>query len=303
MKALEISLLKATNQSVIFYHEKNPFSRWHYHAEFELVLIVKGSGKRMVGDGIDRFEEGDLVFLGSNLPHEWLCDDYFYNSNMEFLGEGIVIHFLENFLGDNFFQLPENKRLRKILDDSSRGCLIEGKSKGLITKIMKEMIEMESDDRLYALFQIFNILSKTTDFSLLSSPSFSSSFQAENTRGLRKVIEFTMQNFQNKIQMKEILSIANMSNTTFSVFFKKHYHSSFSEYLLKVRIGYACNLLTDSNRSIAQISYDAGFENISNFNRQFKKGKGITPKEFRKKAEESEKYEKFYVPLSPSFSE
>ena len=303
MKAREISLLKASNQSLTFYHEKNPFSRWHYHAEFELVFIRKGTGKRMVGDNIDRFEEGDLVFLGSNLPHEWLCDDSYYRDNSEFLGEGIVIHFLHNFLGESFFQLPENKRLRRVLSDSNQGCLIEGKTRELIVKIMIDMIDMDPDERLYALLEIFRILSKNGDFQLLSSPSFSLSFQAESSNGLKKVIEFTMQNFQNKIQMKEILEIANMSNTTFSVFFKKHYHSSYSEYLLKVRIGYACNLLTDSNRSIAQISYDAGFENISNFNRQFKKGKGITPKEFRKKAIESEKYEKFYEPLSPSFSE
>lgn len=294
MKAVEITLLKDSRQSFVFYHERNPFSRWHYHPEYELVLIRKGVGKRMVGDSIDRFDEGDLVLLGSNLPHEWLCDDTYFNHPNGFQGEGIVIQFLENFLGETFVKLPENRRLQKLLDDSSRGCLLTGPIKEAITRLMVQMIDMEPDDRLYTLFNIFHILSKTTDYQLLASPSFMVSFQANYGNSMKKVIQYIMQHFQEKISMKTLLEIANMSSTTFSVVFKKTYNMTFSEYVLKMRIGYACSLLTDNTRSIAQVSVDAGFENLSNFNRLFKKVKGITPKEFRRKAMESERFSAFY---------
>ena len=294
MKAVEINLMKDTNQSFIFYHERNPFSRWHYHPEFELVLINKGSGKRMVGDHIDPFEDGDLVFLGSNLPHEWLCDEHYFNHENGFQGEGIVIQFLENFLGETFFNIPENEKLRKVLDDSTQGCFITGETKNTITKIMLKMIDASPDERLYDLFKIFEIISKTKEYQLLASPNFTSTFQAEKSNSMKKVIKYIMQNFQKKIQMKNVLDVVNMSSTTFSVLFKKTYNMTFSEYVLKVRIGYACSLLTDNNKSISQVSFDAGFDNLSNFNRLFKKAKNLTPKEYRNKAFESEKYDKFY---------
>jgi AraC-like DNA-binding protein len=294
MKAVEINLMKDSNQSFIFYHERNPFSRWHYHLEFELVLINIGSGKRMVGDHIDQFEDGDLVFLGSNLPHEWLCDEHYFNKENGFQGEGIVVQFLENFLGDTFFNIPENEKLRKVLDDATQGCSIMGDTKISITKIMLKMIDSDPNERLYFLFKIFQILSITKEYQLLASPNFTSTFQAEKSNSMKKVIKYIMQNFQKKIQMKDVLEIINMSSTSFSVLFKKTYGMTFSEYILKVRIGYACSLLTDNNKSISQVSFDAGFDNLSNFNRLFKKAKSLTPKEYRNKAFESEKYDKFY---------
>lgn len=295
MKAVEIHLIKDSDQSFTFYHERNPFSRWHYHPEFELVLINKGTGKRMVGDHIDSFANGDLVFLGSNLPHEWLCDSQYFTSDHQFLGEGTVIQFLDNFLGDTFFTIPENRKMLKTLEDSAQGCLIIGQTKERITNIIESMIEMEKTERLYALFRIFHILSQTHEYQILASPNFTTTFQSEKSIPMKRVIQFIMQHFHEKIQIKTVIEIANMSSTTFSVLFKKTYGMTFSEYVLKVRIGYACSLLTDNNRSISQISFDAGFDNLSNFNRLFKKSKNFTPKEFRKKAFENEKYNEFYI--------
>lgn len=295
MKAVEIHLTKDSDQSFIFYHERNPFSRWHYHPEFELVLINKGTGKRMVGDHIDSFENGDLVFLGSNLPHEWLCDSQYYTADHQFLGEGIVIQFLDDFLGDTFFKVPENRKMLKTLEDSAQGCLIFGQTKERISKIMLSMIEMERTEMLYALFRIFHILSQAHEYQILASPNFTATFQSGKSVPMKRVIQYIMQHFHEKIQIKTVLEIANMSSTTFSVLFKKTYGMTFSEYVLKVRIGYACSLLTDNNRSISQISFDAGFDNLSNFNRLFKKVKNYTPKEFRKKAFENEKYNEYYL--------
>jgi hypothetical protein len=232
MKAEAISLIKEDNQSFTFYHELNPFSRWHYHPEYELVLINKGAGKRMVGDSIDRFEEGDLVLLGSNLPHEWLCDDSFFQHEAGFQGEGTVIQFLDTFMGNSFFRIPENRRLRQLLDESRQGCLLLGETRRAITDLMIQMVPMDYSDRLYALFRIFYVLSHTSEYELLASPTFTASFQADYNRPMKKVIEYIMQHFQERIPMQKVLEIASMSSTTFSVLFKKTYNMTFSEYVL-----------------------------------------------------------------------
>ncbi len=294
MKALEVRLLKEQANSFLLYHELNPFVRWHYHPDYELVLIVKGAGKRMVGDHIDRFDNGDLVFMGPNLPHEWLCDDEYYYHKSGFQGEGIVIQFLHNFLGDNFFDIPENKKLKKIITDSERGFILQGAIKEKISEIMKNMLTQPASDQLYSLLSIFQILSNSEDHILLSSPNFLKSFQADGYDPMKKVIQYISQNFQDPINIKKLLNIANMSNTSFSVLFKKNYNMSFKEYLVKLRVGYACRLLDDDTKSISQISYEAGFENLSNFNRLFKKIKGCTPSEFKYKVKKSETLEAYY---------
>lgn len=156
------------------------------------------------------------------------------------------------------------------------------------------MLNMSSEERFYALFDIFKLIATTQDYKLLASPNFSKNFQPDQSNSLKKVVSYIMQNFHERILLKDMLELANMSSTTFSVVFKKNYNMTFSEYLLKVRIGFACSLLTDNTRSISQVANDAGFENLSNFNRLFKKAKGITPKDFKKKALESERYKEFY---------
>lgn len=294
MKAVEVCLIKDYDKSFLVYHEKNPFSRWHYHPDLELCLITKGSGKRMVGDNIDRFEEGDLVFMGSNLPHEWLCNDEYYYHKDGFKGEGIVIQFLYNFLGEKFFEIPENKKLKKILADASRGCLLQGKIKVKISHIMKTMLRQTPNQQLHSLLLIFQELSYSEDHVLMSSPNFLKTFQEDGYDPMKKIIQYIMQNFQDPINIKNLLDIANMSNTSFSILFKKRYNMTFKEYLVKIRLGYACRLLDDDSKSISQISFESGFENLSNFNRLFKKIKSCTPSEFKNKVKKSEAYKEHY---------
>jgi AraC-like DNA-binding protein len=281
MKVSEIRLFKEPDKSFIVYHEKKPFSPWHRHPEYEFVLIKKGRGKRMVGDHIDRFEENDLVFIGSDTPHEWRCDPEYYNGRGDFSGEGIVIQFTYNFLGDNFFEVRENKPLKSFLLKSSRGFEVYGSCKKQIITVMNRMLKMDDTDQLYSLLSIFRILLSASELSPLSSPSFLETFWLKDNGPMQKALQFILQNFQKQIQIKELLQITNMSNTTFYNAFLYTYRMTFKSYLLNVRIGYACRLLIDATKSISEIAYESGFENLSNFNRQFKKIKGLTPSEFQ----------------------
>lgn len=289
MKLENIRLLKEPDKSFIAYYETQPFSRWHHHPEYELVLIVKGRGKRMVGDHIDRFEENDLVLVGQYLPHEWLCDEEFYNSPEGFQGVGIVYQFLNDFMGPEFFDIPEHRSLKFLLDESSRGIEFFDATKEKIISIMLNNYKLDGTERLYSLFSIFNILSKTNDYKLLASPGFTEPIHSTLNDPMQKALEYILQHFQERVSIKEMIGITNMSNTAFSQAFKKSYRMTFKEYLLKIRIGYACKLLNDASLNISQIGYNCGFENMSNFNRQFRKLKGMTPSEYQNKCNSDKK--------------
>lgn len=288
MKLENMRLIQEPDKSFIVYHETQPFSRWHHHPEYELVLIVKGKGKRMVGDHIDRFRQNDLVLVGPYLPHEWLCDHEYFDHLGGFQGEGIVYQFLPGFLGPGFFELPENRNLKLLLEESARGLKFKGRTRERITSLMLQNYNLDGTERLYSLFSIFRILSKTKEYSLLSSPGFIEPFQQEGNEPMQKAIEYIFRNFHKDLTIKEMLYITNMSNTAFCMAFKKCCRMTFKEYLLKTRIGYACKLLSEGSLNISQIAYSCGFENISNFNRQFKNIKGLTPSQYQNKLETAE---------------
>lgn len=288
MKVAKVRLLQEPHKSFIYYKENNPFTPWHHHPEYELCLITKGRGKRMVGDNIDRFEDNDLVFIGSYTPHECLCDPEYFDHPDGFQGEGIIIQFVYDFLGDKFFKIPENSGLNKFILESARGYAFFGESKKKIISIMLKMKEMNDSDRLFTLFSILKIFAATREFNVLSSPAFSEPFWLDETGPMQKALKYILQNFQKNILIKDLLMITNMSNTSFYAAFKKTYRMPFKDYLLKIRVGYACKLLTDESQNISGVAYDSGFGNISNFNRQFKKIKGITPSRFQEQIKRME---------------
>jgi AraC-like DNA-binding protein len=280
MKIANIRLIQEPDESFIVFKETNAFSPWHHHPEYELVLITKGRGKRMVGDQISRFEENDLVFVGSYTPHEWLCDPEYFNSPTGFRGEGIVIQFLYDFLGEKFFEIPENLNMKKFLEGSTRGYELYGDTKKKVKSLMIKILSLSDFDRLQALFSIFGIFARTKEFKVLSSPSFMEPYYMKEDEPMQKALKFILQNFHKQIKIKDLREVTNMSTSSFCTSFKNTYRMTFKDYLLNVKIGYACKLLTDSSQNISRAAYLSGFENLSNFNRQFKKIKGITPTQF-----------------------
>jgi AraC-like DNA-binding protein len=282
MKIAKLRLQQETDKSFIFHHEKHPFTPWHHHPEYELVFILKGKGKRMVGDNVDRFEEKDLIFAGPFLPHQWLCDENHSSNPPEYEEEAYVIQFLYDFLGEHFFNIPENASLKKFLVESVRGYEIYGKSREKISSILLKMVGMNDTERLYALFSIFEVFAETNEFRFLSSQASVESFLLKENEAMQKALQYIVQNFQNKIIVRDLLEITNMSYASFYSAFKTTYKMPFKDYLLDIRIDYACKLLTDKSRNISEIAYCCGFENLSNFNRQFKRIKNTTPTEFQK---------------------
>ncbi len=282
MKVAKIRLRQDPYKSFIVHNEKDPFTPWHHHPEYELVLIMKGKGKRLVGDHVDRFEKNDLIFLGPFIPHQWVCEIDDADLMNGPIDEAFVIQFSYDFLGEKFFEAPENTCLKKFLLDSQRGYEFYGKTKEEIISILHDMLDMNDFHRLYALLRIFEIFATAKEYYTLASPGLAESFHSINDDPMRKAMQFILQNFQDNIQIQDLLELTNLSYASFYPAFKKAYTMSFKDYLLSVRVGYACKLLSEGTSQISQVAYESGFENLSNFNRQFKKIKGLTPSQFQK---------------------
>lgn len=283
MKVAQLGLPREIDKSFTVFIEKGSFFPvpWHHHPEYEFVLVTKSTGQRMVGDHIDFFEEGDLVLMGPWLPHVWINDKKSLQKNG--LAEAVVIHFSETFLGESLFRIPEAEPLRQILNISTRGLVFLGDTKKRITQIMQELKNKNGLQRISELFKIFDILTETNEYSTLASPIFDNqSHTIENKSPAYAIDDYILTHFHNEIFLKDLASHVNMAPTTFHNYFKEHYRMTFSEYLTSIRIGHACKLLSRNEISIADIAYECGYNNLANFNRQFKKIKHQTPTQFQR---------------------
>lgn len=284
MKAIEQRLPQDFDKSFVVFRETGQYfpCPWHYHPEFELVLILQSEGKRMVGDHIGNFDIDDLVFIGPGVPHVWVNDQQYVNGEALHKADAIVIQFMDSFLGDELLNIPEMASFKNMLCLSSRGMALCGETRDKINAIMKGMINLSGLKRLSALFEIFDILAKTNEYELLASPGYTQKVQLKSSERFGRVTEYIIRNFDREITLSEVAAIGNMAATTFCSFFKDHFRVTFIEYLNTVRIGHACKLLADNSFHIVEIASSSGFKSLANFNRQFKRFKNITPSEYRK---------------------
>ena len=252
---------------------------WHYHPELELVLVTKSRGTRFIGDSIERFREGEVILIGPNLPHMWLNDEEYFAESSTLIAEATAIHFRQDFLGTTFLEAPELKNIKGLIEKSRYGLKFE--SLGQNTKNGIEQLERNSGlEKLVNFIHILNDLANHEQKTILSSEGYLSTFKRTNNRNLDKIYEYIFNNFDKKIILSEVAEIANMNPSAFSRFFKRVNRKTFKEYVTEIRIGYACKLLSEHQYNITRICYESGFNNISNFNRQFKKITGKSPSQY-----------------------
>jgi AraC-like DNA-binding protein len=253
---------------------------WHYHHEFELVLIVKSQGKRFIGNYVSDFQDGDLTFLGPNLPHLYRNTPAYYEQNPAFRAQSIVIHFLEDSIGKDFLALPQAKKLHGLFERSHQGMDILAETKRVVSRKMRELLQTQGMERLIRLLDILNLLADTTDYALISDPGIVGHNPLDTDR-LDAVFGYILQNFNGEIRLEEVANLVHMTRTSFCRFFRERTKRNFSSFLADVRLDHAAKLLAESNSSIVQISYCCGYNNLSNFNRQFKEKHGLSPREYR----------------------
>lgn len=256
---------------------------WHFHSEYQLFTVMKGTGTRFVGDHVGPFKKNDLVFTGPNLPHLWQSDPEYFSGDKAFWTEGVVIYFHENFIGNEFLNKSETYKIRQLFAKAQRGIEILGDAAEQSRSLMLKLLTAEDFDRILILLNLLNILANSTDYNLLATEGYFNLLEEDESDRMNKVHAYVMKNFREKISLEEVAAIANMSPTSFSRYFKIHANRPFTDFLAEIRIGYACKLLTERNASVSEVCYESGFNTLSNFNRQFKEITQHSPLQYRKK--------------------
>ena len=270
-----------TNNSFTISDNKYPYflKVWHYHPELELVTIVKSSGTKFIGDSIEQFKEGDVMLFGKNLPHMLLNDKEYFENDPKLEAQAIAVHFKDDFAGTDFFGMPEMASIGKLIKMAEHGI----KFSGDLTQVRKWILnlnDLDAFEKTIQFLKILNFLANHKEYSLLSSNGFINSFKMTGKKNLEKVYEHIIKNFKENIVLKDVAAIAHMNPSAFSRFFKRINRKTFSEYLNEIRVGYACKLLLEEKYNISEVCFESGFNNISNFNRQFKKIVSYSPTEY-----------------------
>lgn len=252
---------------------------WHYHPEFEILLITKGYGTRMVGDHFEEFHQNDLVLLGGNLPHAWISDPEFLNEGNNRSCESIFIQFRKSVFGTHFIDMPEMESIRTVLKKSERGLKVEGKYRD---EIISEMLQIKKQSPLEQMLTLIRILDKIqkSDYKILATNNYKQQGIFKSTK-MTKAHNFIMQNFKHEIDVNTCAEHIGMTTTSFCRFFKKNSNVTFSVYLNYLRINLAQKLLRNTQMPIKEIAFECGYVSIVYFNQIFKKMTGMSPKQFR----------------------
>ena len=259
---------------------------WHFHSEYELLYILEGFGTSFVADNIEKFEAGDLVLMGSNLPHFWRSDESFFNTKEKLKVKYVVIQFPNNFFKDQIQNYPEFHLIGELLERSSRGIRF---SDAITKKVSKKICKVNNTKglkRILLLLEILQILAQTDEYKLLAGELYQDKNHNFTSDRLTKVMHYLNTNYQHKIELEKVAEIASLHPSAFCRYFKEKSGKSLSEFVNDMRISYACRLIIEGKLSVSQICFESGFNNLSNFNRTFKKHTNFTPsnyfKEFHK---------------------
>ncbi len=256
----------------------NPLVRWHYHDDYELHYIAASSGKLFVGDYIGRFEPGNLVLTGPRLPHNWISHA---GSDEIYELRDMVIQFRQALVQGMAEVASEFDGLLPLLERASYGIEFKGVPPSVARGFMEQVRETEGSARMIVFLEFLHRLASETEYKLLSTVSMRSNADDSVLKKVDLITQYATENFQNPIPLATVAALAGMSETAFSRFFSKATGNGFSEFLSRIRIGKACDLLAHTDQPVTSICYETGFNNVANFNRRFRRLKGVTPTEYR----------------------
>ncbi|MEJ7766421.1 MAG: AraC family transcriptional regulator [Chitinophagaceae bacterium] len=265
---------------VRIFEEEAFTSPYHYHPEYELTLITRGSGKRYVGNHMDHYKEGDLVLLAANLPHCWKTDPIRKGVNN---AGSIVIQFTEDFMGADFFSKPELAGIKYVLKRSSCGILFNGAHAAEVSKTMQH-IAMEEDrfKQFHCLLDILYKLSNIDDCISLNQLANISPQNGAELERINTVFSYIIDNFKIGVFLNEAARRANMTPNAFCKYFKKITHKTFIEVVVDYRLHYSTTQLLHTNKPVGQICFECGFNDVAHFSRMFKLRMKISPLQYRK---------------------
>lgn len=248
---------------------------WHVHPEFELILVLRGNGCRIVGDNVASLAAPDMVFVGPGLPHIW------QNEGDQGV-HALLIQFEQRVLGDGLLHVPALEPIRRLFKRAVRGLHVTGETRDRVAELMHGMPAVSGMPRIIQLLRILDVLAASEECHPLASASFALEIQPYDQARMNRVFQYLNARLGQVIRLSDAAKVVGLSDGAFSRFFHAHSGRRFPEFLNELRIGRACRLLMDGGKNITEISYECGFTNLSNFNRQFRRLKRVNPREYRR---------------------
>ncbi len=278
MKAKLESITKDTDSSfrILLTPNLNELFYWHFHPEYEIVYVEATSGFRHIGDHISKYEGSDIALIGPNIPH--LNFDYGVKTTVD----TVVVQMKENFLGQDFFSLPEITAIKNLFEKAKGGLAFYGATKKLAGEKLKQLNTLPHFEQLISLLQVFNLLANSKEIEILKARPIASASVVKEQQRLQKVYHFIEANFQNTIDVNEVAKLCNLTTAAFCRYFKKSNHYTFTDFLNQFRINQSKKLLLQGS-NVTEACYESGFANISYFNKMFKKIAGENPSAYKKK--------------------
>lgn len=253
--------------------------RWHYHPEYEIHLVVATSGTFYIGDFVGSFKPGQLIMTGPNLPQNWISE---IEAGEVVPARSLVIQFPEIFIEDAAASMPEMDAIRPLLERSRRGLLFDDETSERVRPLIERLIEAQGIKRLALFWEILDLLVNAPDYEVLASLSFELDLTGIGDSGINRALSYLRQNLTDQIEEAELADMVGQSQSAFSRAFKRHTGTTLVRYRNQLRVDLACQmLLSDQDVKVAEVCYEVGFSNLSNFNRHFLKLKGMSPSQFR----------------------
>ena len=255
--------------------DNNKNNAWHYHPEIEMVYVNGGSGKRQIGSNLSYYTNGTLILVGSNLPHCGFTDKLTGNKSET------VVQMKKDFLGSEFFNIPEMKKIHNLFEIAKGGIVFYGQTKRDLGAKMEFLEHQSSFNRLLSILDILNGLAISEEFRILNAKGFSMETGVKDNDRINIVFNHVKNNFKEEIALKEIADLASMTVPSFCRYFKKITNKTFVQFLNEYRLVHASKLLAEQPISISEVCFESGFNNFSHFNRSFKAFTGQNPSEYR----------------------
>lgn len=284
MRVLPFTVPKTKDESfrVEIENESHFYGELHAHPEIQITYIYESTGTLVAGDYIGPFEPGNLFVFGSNQPHVFKNDAEYYLGAEDLKANCISLFLRKDMFGMDFMQMPEIEQLRDFFALTDLGIVVHKSASIKLLPLIDSFKTAKGFSKLVCLFNLLESLVSDCTYQPLSSSVFRKELNEKEGKRMNAIYQFTLKEYTNNITIVQVAEIANLTPPSFCRYFKKHTRRSYNSFLTEIRIGHACKMLLNSTDPVIDICYASGFNNLSNFNRQFKSSKGLSPKEYRK---------------------
>lgn len=256
------------------------YNQLHFHPEIEISCIEEGTGTLFTGETIHQYKAGDIIMIGSNIPHLWKCDSSDEGQEVKQHTKVTVLHFEKHFWGPAFLELQENAYIKLLLERAGHGIALQGNTKHQVASLLSQMLHASGSGKIILLLNILNTIALSANLHFFT---FNKNIaENENSEQINNVLTYSRSNFSRRIELGEIAAIAYISPNSFCRFFKSRTNKTYSRFLIELRVNHACKLLKENRLNSKQVCCESGFNNFANFHKCFKQITGKSPVEYQK---------------------